>query len=46
MTSLWIAGNFGTPIKFHVNTEIINSSHYSWNISLWHGVMVTNVHFS
>ena len=46
MTSLWIAGSFGTPIKFHVNTTVINETHYAWNISLWKNVHVTNVHFS
>ena len=46
MTSLWIAGTFGNPVQFHITPEVLNLFHYRWNITLYHQVMVTNVHFS
>ena len=46
MTSLWIQGTFGTLVKFHVYTEVLNATFYMWNVTLEQKVMVTNVHFS
>ena len=51
MTSLWIAASFQSgstryPIQFHIDTQIINSTHYMWNATLRTQVLITNVHFS
>ena len=46
MTSLWIAGTFGQPLKFKIYPEVLNSSHYRWNITAWRDVTITNVHYS
>jgi hypothetical protein len=51
MTSFWVRATFKSgsttyPIKFHVYTQILNSSFYLWNITLSTMVEVTNVHFS
>ena len=51
MTSLWIRGTFGSPpnydpIKFHIYTGIVNTTHYFWNVTLEIMCLVTNVHFS
>ena len=46
MTSLWVKGTFGTEIQFHVYPEVLNASHYRWNITAWKNVMIERVHFS
>ena len=46
MTSLWIRGKTGYPVEFHIYPEVVNSSHYLWNITLYRRTLVTNVHFS
>ena len=45
MTSLWIRSS-GTPLQLHVYPEIVNSSHYLWNITLYKSTLITNLHFS
>jgi hypothetical protein len=51
MSSFWVRGTSGTspnfnPVKFHVYTGVVNSSHYFWNATLETQCLVTNVHFS
>ena len=46
MTSLWVRGSFGTGLHFHVTPQVINNTHYRWNITMWKKCLVTNVHFS
>ena len=46
MTSLWIRGSSGSPLQFHIYPEVVNSTHYCWNLTLWRNTLVTNVHFS
>ena len=46
MTSLWIRGNGTKPLQFHIYPEVINSSYYMWNVTVWQKVSLTNVHFS
>ena len=46
MTSLWVNGKFGWPLQFHIYPQVINETHYLWNITLWTRVKVSNVHFS
>jgi hypothetical protein len=45
MTSLWIMGS-GSPLQLHVYTNVVNSTHYLWNITLYRQTAVTNLHFS
>jgi hypothetical protein len=46
MTSLWIRGTFGWPIKFNIESQVLNQSFYRLNASILTKVTVTNVHFS
>ena len=46
MTSLWIKGRTGYPVQFHVYPEVVNATHYLWNVTVYRRVMVTNVKFS
>ena len=45
MTSLWIRSS-GAPLQLHVYPQVVNSSHYMWNITLYTKTLVTNLHFS
>ena len=46
ITSLWIRGRTGYPVQFHIYPEVLNDTHYKWNITLYQNVLITNVHFS
>ena len=46
MTSLWIRAYSSMPVQFHIYPEVINQTHYKWNVTLYHYVKITNVHFS
>ena len=45
MTSLWIMSS-GTPVQLHVYPEIVNDTHYMWNITTFTQTAVTNLKFS
>ena len=45
MTSLWIRSS-GTPLQIHVYPQVVNASHYMWNVTLYTKTLVTNLHFS
>jgi hypothetical protein len=46
LTSLWIQGTSGDPLQIHITTDIVNSSHYMWNVTLYRKIKLTNIHFS
>ena len=51
ISALWIAASFRSgstyyPIKMHIYTGIVNSTHYYWNLTLSTQVRITNIHFS
>ena len=51
ISALWIAASFKSgstsyPIKMHIYTGIVNSTHYYWNLTLSTRVIITNIHFS
>ena len=46
MTSLWIQGTYGQPVRFHITPTVISSSIYLLNATIFRSTIISNVHFS